>query len=58
MLKDEKLSEDDWDDVFHIGLATFKWISENVKSEAQQIAEGKIETQQPVSSHGKTKQQK
>jgi hypothetical protein len=58
VLKEEKFTEDDWDDVFHIGIATFKWLSENVKTDAQLIAEGKIPPPQLVSSHTKTKQQK
>ena len=58
ILKEEKFTENDWDDVFHIAIATFQWLFENVKTDTQIISQGKIPPPQPVSSHRKTKQQK
>lgn len=56
IFKEEEFSEEDWDDVFHISLATFKWLSENVKSEYQINLEK--DSSNTVSSHRKTKKQK
>jgi hypothetical protein len=58
VLKEEKFSSEDWDDVFHIGVATFEWLQNNVKSDAQLINEGKIPPSNSESSHAKKKQQK
>lgn len=58
VLKLEKFTDQDWDNVFHIGVATFTWLSKNIKSDSQLIAEGKIPPSQLMSSHKKTKRQK
>jgi len=58
ILKEEKFTEEDWDDVFHIFCSTVKWLSENIKTDAQLIAEGKIPPSHLESSHAKKKQQK
>jgi len=58
LLREEEFTEEDWNDVFHVLCATFKWISENVKTDTQLISEGKPPTSSLESSRQKKRQQK
>jgi hypothetical protein len=57
-LKEEKFSDEDWDDVFHVCLSTIVWLSNNIKTDSQLLSEGKIPPSSRESSHVKKKQQK
>lgn len=58
IMKEEKFTQENWDDVFHMICATTKWLAENVKSDKQLILEGKTPPSHFESSHAKKKQQK
>lgn len=58
VFKEEKLQDDDWEDVFHLTVDALSWFVSNVKSEAQIIAEGGTPISHKEASHTSRSKQK